>query len=303
MTDITSFVLAGIDGSEAFGNVSSDSLRVMYEAGRGNLLAARLFTEVGGASHGPPGLRLSLPFDLDKETLEAVRDVMQEHTAHCSADEGVSTQLQVRVPHGVQVLPFLSALDFLQVPIGESLHFETIAVKWQYEVCCRLEVVAKELVTSFVGPALLSGMDFHHSKHTIVVFETAPRNLRPHDGYTLERHPALVQCPKLAEHVNIAVFASVREKRMKSKGVKLYRMYESPDNWNDGHASVQLEKVLVEQETEWENDFDAKIAELFVGGVQRSVLRNAITSSPVFKGLEVEVLEGLAAVLLTPPWC
>lgn len=59
----------------------------------------------------------------------------------------------------------------------------------------------------------------------------------------------------------------------------------------------------MEEEVAWDDDFDEKIEELFKGDFQRDIFRSAIVSTPLLKGLDVEVLDGCEAVLLTAPWC
>jgi hypothetical protein len=278
------FTLRSANGTTASGAVEESSLRQLYEAGSGGLLAAQFCSDVGSSNKD---LNIELPTALDKITVDAVLDTLLGFLAHGGAKE--PQQFQVRVRHGVEVAPFMAALDFLQVPLGDGPSFETVASKWQYQARCHLEEIGKELVKSFLEPALLNAMNYGPSSRTAILFLCSPKSVY-HDGQDILKH-----CDGMQNDANCLVFASVKVKRPRESGVKFYRMYAVLDGCN-------AVKVLVENEVLWDDNFDSLVAELFRGSFQRSVFRDVLTSFPAFKGLGVQVPEDEETVIFLAPW-
>jgi len=303
--DFTTFVLSEATGRTVKGQVSTSSLRVLYEAGLASALASHLFSGVGGSGVEPKAeLFFSIPFTLGLETLEAIKDVILKHSAHYH-NYSHGLPFQVRVPHhvhGAQLFPFLKALDFLGLPIDRNhLEFETVAIKWQYELVSHLEAMAKALITEFLEPALLGKMCFWHL-HQAAVFFGHPSVYTSHRGVHWVWNSELAECPALHEHLNLCVFASTPHEDSAdpwgTAGPKDYRIYQLPDGWRTDW-DMMLQDIIAEKTVEAEDDFDSKLKGLFAGKFEKTVLLNAIKSSSAFKGLQVQVLEDLPLVLFT----
>eukprot|EP00746_Dinoflagellata_sp_MGD_P070571 gnl/MRDRNA2_/MRDRNA2_288778_c0_seq1.p1 gnl/MRDRNA2_/MRDRNA2_288778_c0~~gnl/MRDRNA2_/MRDRNA2_288778_c0_seq1.p1 ORF type:complete len:145 (-),score=30.95 gnl/MRDRNA2_/MRDRNA2_288778_c0_seq1:143-577(-) len=144
-------------------------------------------------------------------------------------------------------------------------------------------------------------MDFHHAKHTLMAFQASPQKMR--EGAIPMWNPGLNAHPFKSECWNVLVFVSIQKACIGSKGAKFYSIYELPEGWhrNQDAMSVPLQKKLVENETDWDDEFDESIPELFKTDFQREVFRSLIMATPSFKGLQVEVREDLT-VVFTAPW-
>lgn len=98
---------------------------------------------------------------------------------------------------------------------------------------------------------------------------------------------------------NALVFASVQEKRAKSKGVKFYRIY---DTLCGSEQMLSHENTLLEKEVDWDDTFDTLVAELFENSFKKMLFREVLKASGCLAGLGIEVLDDANAVLFTAPW-
>lgn len=270
----------------------------MYKNGVGGLLALQFCSEVGGAKNG---LRIKLPMAMNKVTLDSVKDCLEDFFSQSAGavDEIDSRSFQVHISYEVASGPFLAALDYLQVPIGDGPIFDTVAAKWKHQVAVRVEEIGLQIVTQFLEPTLLGGANMSAFSETLVLFQLKPKSVRPREGYAvgIELEPG--EWAMVMGQRNAVVFASVQEKRPRSKGVKFYRIY---DTLCGSQQTLCCDNMLLEKEVDWDDAFDTMVAELFENSFKKILFLEVLKASGRLAGLGIKILDDANAVLFTAPW-
>jgi len=298
MARSTAFTLCTADGIEVSVTVNESTLHQMYKNGNGGLLALQFCSAVGGAKNG---LRIKLPMAMDKVTLDSVKDCLEDFFSQSAGavDEIDSPSFQVHISYEMASGPFLAALDYLQVPVGDGPIFDTVAAKWKYQVTVRVEEIGRQIVTQFLEPALLGGANMSAFSETLVLFQIKPKSVRPREGYVvgIELEPG--EWAMVMGQRNALVFASVQEKRPRSKGVKFYRIY---DTLCGSQQMLCCDNMLLEKEVDWDDTFDTLVAELFENSFKKTLFLEVLKASGRLAGLGIEILDDANAVLFTAPW-
>jgi len=244
---------------------------------------------------------------MDKVTIDALMDCLQNflhHSARAADETEEHYAFQPRVSFEISSLPFLAALDFLQVPTGDGPTFDTVAAKWKHQTTARMEAIGKQLVTQYLVPVLLGAADMSVFSRCLVLFQRKPKTVRTREQ-SVDMEPELLKCAMASEQTHALVFASVQVRHLGSKGVKLYRIYDVGGCFGTccgRHQELRRDSMLFEKEEEWEDTFDMEVAELFESDFKKMVFRDVLKASHRFAGLGIQFFDDANAILLTAPW-